>query len=317
MSFDVFPAATTRRSAFAKSAFTLVELLVVIGIIALLISILLPALQSARKQAAAVKCAAQLREVGNAFALYAGDNQGYFPPAQLQALAPGYNVDGRNFVFATDGVGVYWPSFVAKYVTKTKQGVASSGAEEASQAKASILWGCPEWEGYRTTAAGGFNRVQTGWGMNVWPTFTASHTPNQVTAPIPERAWIASWSQTSPGTGRFHKQNVWGRQGAQRLLIADSLFWAAESQRVPDTKVLRGQAMLLNNAAAGNWAYGLANTLVDAYRHGKYPPPSGDGVSYKAEGGKVAFNVLYVDGHVATAVDRTEAFRAVRQRFPN
>ena len=62
-----------------KTAFTLVELLVVIGIIAVLISILLPTLSVAREAANKVKCAANLRQVGAAFIAYAGAHNGQFP----------------------------------------------------------------------------------------------------------------------------------------------------------------------------------------------------------------------------------------------
>ena len=58
--------------------FTLVELLVVIAIIALLMSILLPAMSRVRKQAKAVMCQSNLKQMGTCFTMYTGDNDGYF-----------------------------------------------------------------------------------------------------------------------------------------------------------------------------------------------------------------------------------------------
>jgi prepilin-type N-terminal cleavage/methylation domain-containing protein len=64
-------------------AFTLVELLVVIGIIAVLIGILLPALNSARQHAVSVQCLANLRSCGQFLYLYANQNKGMFPMMKL------------------------------------------------------------------------------------------------------------------------------------------------------------------------------------------------------------------------------------------
>jgi prepilin-type N-terminal cleavage/methylation domain-containing protein/prepilin-type processing-associated H-X9-DG protein len=62
-----------------RQGFTLVELLVVIGIIALLVSILLPSLNRARELANRTKCGSNLRQIGQAMLLYATDNGGLYP----------------------------------------------------------------------------------------------------------------------------------------------------------------------------------------------------------------------------------------------
>jgi prepilin-type N-terminal cleavage/methylation domain-containing protein/prepilin-type processing-associated H-X9-DG protein len=97
-----------------RAGFTLVELLVVIGIIALLISILLPALSRARETANTVKCASNLRSVGQGMAQYLANNKNTYPAAyiyegmQIQGAAP----SGTQLPPAADKGYVHWSAMI-------------------------------------------------------------------------------------------------------------------------------------------------------------------------------------------------------------
>jgi len=94
-----------------KSGFTLVELLVVISIIALLVSILMPALGSARKQAMQLVCATNLRSLGQGIVMYSDENDGRLPMNFYQDL------DTRR-----DGSNPWGSYFLGSYAASVADG---------------------------------------------------------------------------------------------------------------------------------------------------------------------------------------------------
>ncbi|MBH06302.1 MAG: hypothetical protein CMJ20_08270 [Phycisphaeraceae bacterium] len=74
------PRTKVSQTPFVKRSFTLIELLVVISIISLLIAMLLPSLERARKSANTILCANNLKQIGIAIYSYCADNNDVLPP---------------------------------------------------------------------------------------------------------------------------------------------------------------------------------------------------------------------------------------------
>ncbi|MFB0552762.1 MAG: type II secretion system protein [Phycisphaerae bacterium] len=98
-----------------RKGFTLIELLVVIAIIALLMAILMPALQRVKKQARGIMCKANLKEYGFGARMYLDDNEGYFPYSftwlckDFGFVGCGWHDKTKNLVDNPDRAGELWP----------------------------------------------------------------------------------------------------------------------------------------------------------------------------------------------------------------
>jgi prepilin-type processing-associated H-X9-DG protein/prepilin-type N-terminal cleavage/methylation domain-containing protein len=109
------PAVSRRKAA----GFTLVELLVVIGIIAVLIAILLPTLSSARRAAATMACLSNARQLATATMMFANEHHGYIQPCSDNGWVGNSDPLKRNFAYRDNGGVDFiqdWASALLKYM---------------------------------------------------------------------------------------------------------------------------------------------------------------------------------------------------------
>jgi prepilin-type N-terminal cleavage/methylation domain-containing protein/prepilin-type processing-associated H-X9-DG protein len=283
----VCPVASPARP--TRKGFTLVELLVVIGIIAVLISILLPTLSSARRSANSVKCQAALKEIGNAFRMYSANNKGWYPAVRNTVVGDAALQNRR------------WTDMLARYITTL--GKDFTTAEDLTKIRLnSVLWGCPEWSRafeYNPAAGMTADNVYNGYGMQSYPipddwfingkvlnlgSYNADHTTNPVK--INRRG--------------YHKESVWTRKpSAQRLIVADSQLDIIE---MGTTKFKNDVTQIQPYDKAD--ATKQERFYVDA-RHTKR------GAGKKEAMNSKSINALFTDGHVEPVTPR-EAWNAVR-----
>lgn len=143
-----------------RNAFTLIELLVVVAIIAVLISIFLPALGAARAQGRSVKCATNLHHVGQAFHTYLAENNATFPPSYIYASSPYGDYDLYNQPSRHQHGYLHWSWFL--YSSGTVEDKAftcpeflKGGAPRTNPGPIADHWGPPQ--GGQKDQTGDFN----------------------------------------------------------------------------------------------------------------------------------------------------------------
>jgi prepilin-type N-terminal cleavage/methylation domain-containing protein/prepilin-type processing-associated H-X9-DG protein len=288
----------TRFTSRHPHAFTLVELLVVIGIIALLISMLLPSLQDARRAANSVKCQSALRQVGLAFEMYSNEYKGAFPVVvHTVNNNPRLPIDKER----------RWYDLIAKYVTN-KQMAVYTDVKEIRQK--SVIWGCPEWSridyGNLDPANPINDEFRPGYGMSYYTRGYFKFPAGNTSRFLSDYAYVTA----NAARGVYVRKAKWApRQSAECGYVIDSMVHIVN---VPGF----GSNYAYADVRTGGWQPGPVSS-----------PYTNAGLAFYVDGGrhlkggrtnddrKRGMNMLFLDGHVAS-VSVQEAWTAITGKQP-
>jgi prepilin-type N-terminal cleavage/methylation domain-containing protein/prepilin-type processing-associated H-X9-DG protein len=309
-----------------RQGFTLVELLVVIGIIALLISILLPALSAARESANVVKCLANLRQLATATIMMSQERKGLIQTASDDRPAKRVDPSRTKWVYRRDADGnmyvVDWASALLRYLG---DGSDTTFLESERFSKVYLCPSDPGRNGDGPSWSQGNNvtrDVPLSYGINLDIACIVDVPPG----PAPGRGvfndggWIGVYRGPNPysGPGGLEGQPLEARldrvtSPSETLLYADCGTTVRTTGSTLDRSDVLGYTT--NYVQFGNTTtQEVWGTLAGIA--GK--PQLGDRIPYRRHGGKlvgtkwrnVRINVAFADGHAETITETD--FRRVR-----
>jgi len=263
--------------------FTLVELLVVIGIIAVLIAILLPALGKARTQANSTKCMSNLRQIGLAHNMYLNDYKGVIvQPVQYDA---NYNP-----------TSVFWHQRLSEYMNRRSDRGSTLANSQISQ----VLRGCPEFElAYNSNGTPSTDKIGYGMSRRLRTPESRTRYHNPVVPGVANSpggiSGPASASEENPTDGTVYYPPPWKitqiKKPTSRILFGDS--WNTWLDPATTGWDLTASAV---NAQSGDIGRHSRVRKVDSTSDPKYRA--------------MRANYCFVDGHVET-LDPEQALTAI------
>ena len=270
------------RTVTGERGFTLIELMVSVGILALLVAILVPALNKARTVAKTTFCAASLRELGKGWQVYADVNDGVLVPGRMHNKTDAQGRRGmdnpQNMYDVGNGLK-YRPRFIA--IMGAQIGAFAfdhpSTSDDRQEYDAEV-YSCPavrDWRDERN-AAYGYNHQFLGNGRRSndrWHNFPVRR--SAISRPGGTLV-VADSMGTAAGFGRFERRSY--DPDADEAAAMGNHGWSLDPPKLTDT------------SDHGTGEQGSRRTAVDP-RHG----------------GRV--NAIYADGHTETTTDRALGYR--------
>lgn len=241
-----------------KRAFTLIELLIVIAIIALLIAMLLPSLNRARENAYRIKCMSNIKQIAYACIMYSSDNKGFMP-----SCAPAKSYNNQSGFCPYDWI--YWQEEIVENFDK--RNIEDSVIFKYLNVKSTNILICPSDDVSKHTS---------NWYVEEEGVYKYSYSINECLAPYGFRNL-----HRMPKTSSLRTSNLVFICEEDNVTIDDGAWWPDVSEGMGDYLSVR---------------HDKVKSSVVRYSGGIFDPTRYSGIKLNAPQGRG--NVGFLDGHV-------------------